>query len=323
MNYLAPQWLWLLAGVAVLALVYLGLQWRRKSTFTVRFTNLELLDSVAPKRPGWRRHLVAGLFLASLALLVVALARPTRSEAAPLGPTLVLAIDTSLSMQATDVEPNRLEAAQAAADDLVEGLADNVRVGLVSFNGVATIQVTPTTDHDEVRDAIDRLELAEFTAIGEAIFAGLDAVEVAGQDRPDPTDEAAGGEPESQIVVMSDGETTAGRTDVEAAQAAYEAGVPVSTIAFGTENGTIVIPGEGEVDVSVNEQALEAIADSTGGQFFTATTGDELADAFADIGGAVDSETVEREVTTWFLGLGIVLMVVTSALSLLWFSRLP
>lgn len=324
MSYLAPHWLWLLAVVALLAVVYAVLQWRRRSTFTVRFTNLELLDSVAPKRPGWRRHIVAGLLLVSLSLFVVALARPTRPDAAPLGPVLVLAIDTSLSMQATDVDPNRLEAAQEAADGLVEGLSDNVRVGLVSFDNGATIQVTPTTDHDAVREAIDGLSLDEFTAIGEAIFASLDAIAIAEQDQPEaPEDPAADEPPPSQIVLMSDGETTTGRPDVEAAQAAFDAGVPVSTIAFGTQGATIDIPGQGPVDVSVNEAALQAIADSTSGEYFSATTGDELADAFADIGGTVDSETVEREVGTWFLGFGLALLVLTSALSLLWFSRLP
>jgi Ca-activated chloride channel homolog len=324
LEYLAPHWLWLLLVVAALAVLYALLQWRRRSTYSVRFTNLELLDSVAPKRPGWRRHVVAGSFLVALALLVVSLARPTRSEAAPLGPTLVLAIDTSLSMQATDVDPNRLEAAQAAADDLVEGLGENVRVSLISFNGAATIQVAPTTDHDAVREAIDDLELHEFTAIGEAIFAGLDAIDLAENDEPDPQDSDAPVEdPQNQIVVMSDGETTTGRPDVEAAQAAAEAEVPVSTIAFGTQGATIQLPGQGEVDVSVNEQALQAIADATGGEFFAASTGEELADAFADIGGTVDSETIVREVGTWFLGFGIALLVVTSILSLLWFSRLP
>ncbi len=323
MNWLAPHWLWLLAVVGLLLIVYLGLQWRRRSTYAVRFTNLELLDSVAPKRPGWRRHVVALLFLGSLALLVVALARPTRSEAAPLGPTLVLAIDTSLSMEATDVDPSRIEAAQDAADTLVGALAENVRVALVSFNGAAIIQVAPTTDHGEVSDAIDRLELGEFTAIGEAIFASLDAVELAERNPVEDEAEAEDSTDDAQIVLMSDGETTSGRPDIQGAQAASEAGVPVSTIAFGTNGGTIEVPGEGTVDVSVNEEALRAIADATDGDFFTATTGDELADAFADIEGTVDSETVERELTTWFIGLGVGLLVITSALSLLWFSRLP
>jgi Ca-activated chloride channel family protein len=324
-EYLAPQWFWLLAAVAVLAVLYALLQWRRRSTYSVRFTNLALLDSVAPKRPGWRRHIVAGTFLLSLVLLIVALARPTREEAAPLGPTLVLAIDTSLSMEATDVEPNRLEAAQEAADGLVDGLGENVRVSLISFNGAATIQVAPTTDHDAVRDAIDDLELSEFTAIGEAIFAGLDAIDIAQADQAQAEEDAGEDldEPDNRIVVMSDGETTTGRPDIDAAQAASEAGIPVSTIAFGTPDGTIEIPGEGTVDVGVNEDSLRAIADSTGGEFFAATTGDELADAFADIEGTVDSEVIVREIGTWFLGLGIALLVLTSLLSLAWFSRLP
>jgi Ca-activated chloride channel family protein len=267
---------------------------------------------------------VAGAFLLSLALLVVSLARPTRSEAAPLGPVLVLAVDTSLSMQAEDVDPNRIEAAQTAADDLVEGLADNVRLGLIGFNGTATIRVAPTTDHDAVRESIAALELGESTAIGEAIFAGLDAIDLAEQNAPD--DETTGEEgdpPPAEIVVMSDGETTVGRPDAEAAQAASEAGIPVNTIAFGTEDAVIELPGTGPTDVGVNEDSLRAIADATGGDFFAATTGEELADAFDDIGGTVDSETIEKEVGTWFLGLGIALLVLTSALSLAWFSRLP
>jgi Ca-activated chloride channel family protein len=324
-EYVAPQWLWLLLAVAGLAVLYLLLQWRRRSTYSVRFTNLELLDSVAPKRPGWRRHVVAFTFLLALTLLVVALARPTRTEAAPLGPTLVLAIDTSLSMQADDVDPNRLEAAQDAAHDLVDGLAENVRLGLVSFNGTATIRVSPTTDHQAVAAAVDDLELGESTAIGEAIFASLDAVELAQREASD-TDGGESDEdapPPSQIVVMSDGETTVGRPDADAAAAANEAGIPVSTIAFGTEDAVIELPGAGPTDVGVNQESLQAIAEATGGDFFAATTGEELVDAFDDIGGTVDSETVVKEIGTWFLGLGIAVLVVTSVLSLLWFSRLP
>lgn len=322
-DYLAPHWLWLLLLVGALALAYALLQWRRRSTYSVRFTNLELLDSVAPKRPGWRRHVVAVSFLLALAVLVVALARPTRTEAAPLGPVLVLAIDTSLSMQADDVDPNRIVAAQAAADDLAAGLPENVRLGLVGFNGTATIRVAPTTDHEAVRDSIASLQLGESTAIGEAIFASLDAIELAQAGEPEGEAEEEGGEPPSQIVVMSDGETTVGRPDAEASAAANEAGVPVSTIAFGTEDAVIELPGTGPTDVGVNEDSLRTIAEDTGGDFFAATTSAELVDAFDDIGGTVDSETVQREVGTWFLGLGIALLVLTSVLSLAWFSRLP
>jgi Ca-activated chloride channel homolog len=324
-SYIAPGWLWLLGAVGSLAVLYVLLQVQRRTTFAVRFTNLELLDSVAPRRPGWRRHIVAVLFLASLATLVFALARPTRTEDAPLGPTLVLAIDVSLSMDATDVDPSRIEAAEEAATAMVDELGGNVQLGLVTFNGVASIRVAPTKEHDEVRDAIASLELGESTAIGEAIFASLDAIELGRANDTGGDDPPADGEvPSDQIVLMSDGETTVGRPNVDGAQAAFEAGVPVNTIAFGTDSGVIEIPEEpAPVPVPVNEQALEAVATATGGEFFAATTGAELAEAFADIGGTVDTETVEREITTWFLGLGIALLLVTSALSLLWFSRLP
>jgi Ca-activated chloride channel homolog len=320
-RYLAPGWLWLLAVVAAVALLYLVLQLRRRSTFAVRFTNLELLDAVAPRRPGWRRHVVAILFVASMASLVVGLARPVRTEDAPRGPTLVMAIDTSLSMEAEDVEPSRLEAAQEAAGAMIEEIPANIQLGLVTFNGVASIRVAPTEDHEAVAEAIDTLELGESTAIGEAIFASLDAISLANDGETQPADEDAAAH---QIVLMSDGETTVGRPNAAGAEAAHDAGVPVSTIAFGTDSGVITIPEEpAPVPVPVNEQALEAVADATGGEFFTATTGPELARAFEDIGGTVDTETVEREVTTWFLGLGIALLLATAALSLLWFSRLP
>jgi Ca-activated chloride channel family protein len=174
-----------------------------------------------------------------------------------------------------------------------------------------------------VAAAVDDLELGESTAIGEAIFASLDAVELAQREEPDPDGGDEDAPPPSQIVVMSDGETTVGRPDAEAADAANEAGIPVSTIAFGTEDAVIELPGAGPTDVGVNTESLQAIADATGGDFFAATTGQELVDAFDDIGGTVDSETVEKEIGTWFLGLGIAVLVLTSLLSLAWFSRLP
>lgn len=328
MSFLAPSWLWLLVGVVALGGLYAWLQ-RRRGGYAVRFTNLDLLDSVAPSRPGWRRHATAALFLAALSLLVVALARPTRAEQVPVErATVVLAIDTSLSMEATDVSPTRLEAAQEAANALIDAVPEGLNLGLVAFNGVAQITVVPTKDRDAVRDAIADLELGEATAIGEAIFTSLDAIELA-----PGTDEEAGGardgtEDESStpatIVVMSDGETTVGRPDIDATDAAAEAGVPVSTIAFGTPDGTIQIDGEpAPVPVRVDEASLNAIAEATGGVSFTAETLGELSDAFTDIGSRVGTETEQREVTTWFLGLGIAFLVLAAAASLLWFARLP
>lgn len=331
MSFLASGWLWLLVGVAMLVVTYVVLQ-RRRGGYAVRFTNLDLLDSVAPRRPGWRRHATAAVFALAVSSLVVALARPTRAEQVPVErASVVVAIDTSLSMEATDVSPTRLDAAQEAANALIDTLPDTINLGLVAFNGVAQITVPPTQDRDEVRRAIDNLELGEATAIGEAIFTSLDAIELApggGEDQAATDgsgDDTAGGEDvPATIVVMSDGETTVGRPDVEATDAANEAGVPVSTIAFGTPDGTITVEGEpGPIPVQVDEVSLEAIADATGGAFFTAETVTELSDAFADIGSRVGTETEQREITTWFLGVGVVLLVVTAVLSLLWFARLP
>jgi Ca-activated chloride channel family protein len=329
MSLLAGGWLWLLLGVAVLIVAYMFTQ-RRKSGYAVRFTNLELLDSVAPKRPGWRRHATAAVFVLAISALVVALARPTRAEDVPVErATVVVAIDTSLSMEATDVSPSRLEAAQEAANALIDSLPEPINLGLVAFNGVAQITLAPTQDREAVRRAIDNLELGEATAIGEAIFTSLDAIELApggeegsaGARTDDPGEDE---EIPATIVVMSDGETTVGRPDIAATDAADEAGVPVSTIAFGTPDGTITVEGEPlPIPVQVDEESLRSIAEATGGAFFTAQTVNELSDAFADIGSRVGTETEQREITTWFLGLGVVLLLLTAIMSLLWFSRLP
>lgn len=325
MSFWAAAWLWLFVGVLVLIGVYVFMQ-RRKGGYAVRFTNLDLLDSVAPRRPGWRRHATAAVFVLALSSLIIAIARPTRAEDVPVErASVVVAIDTSLSMEATDVSPSRLEAAQEAATALIDSLPDTINLGLVAFNGVAQITVAPTQDREAVRRAIDNLELGEATAIGEAIFTSLDAIELA----PGGEDAATDGDGSSEqipatIVVMSDGETTVGRPDIDATDAANEAGVPVSTIAFGTPDGTIQVEGEPlPIPVQVDEESLRAIAEATSGAFFTAETVNELSDAFADIGSRVGTQTEQREITTWFLGLGLGLLLLTAVLSLLWFSRLP
>ena len=302
-----------LVGVAT----YLILQSRRRQ-YTLRFTNVDLLSTVAPKRPGWRRHLPAGLFLVALALLVVAWAGPTAPVTVPVErATVVLAIDVSLSMQATDVEPDRLAAARSAALDFLEVAPPELNVGLVTFSGVATIAVPPTTDRDLVADAVQRLQLAERTATGEAIFASLDAISLVPPD-PDGTRGPAA------IVLMSDGATTAGRPNEEAVAAAVEAQVPVTTVAFGTDEGSITIPGDPTpVPVPVDRAALEEIATETGGEYYSAVTSEELENIYVDLGSSMGYTTEEAEITGWFVGGALVFLVATGALSLAWFSRLP
>jgi Ca-activated chloride channel family protein len=313
-GFLAPTRLYALLAVLglVVAYVLLGLLRRR---YTVRFTNLPLLESVAPRRPGWRRHVAAALFLLAIAATVLAWARPADEVLVPKErATVVLAIDTSLSMEATDVAPSRLEAAQQAALAFVDELPPRINLGFVSFDGVARVRVTPTTDREPVRRAIETLELGPATAIGEAIFAGLDAIRTA----PVPEGEEIPG----RMIVMTDGKTTVGRPDIDGAEAAAEAGVPVSTIAFGTERGTIVIDGEIQ-PVPVDHAPLRLIADRTNGQFFSAESLDQLNAVYEDIGSSVGFDTEEREVTDRFVGFGVVLLLLSAAGSLLWSQRVP
>jgi len=312
-SFLALGRLWLLLLLPALIGVYVALEFRRRRS-AVRFTNLALLDSVAPRRPAWRRHLPAAAFALMLASLVMAFARPTGVVRVPRErATVVVAIDTSISMMAEDVDPTRFVAAKGAARRFIDRLPERFNVSLVSFAGSAQVLVSPTTEHAEVSRAVDRLNLGPRTAIGEAIFASLDSVALlpSGPDAPP-----------ARIVLLSDGETTAGRPNAEASEAARAAGVPVSTIAFGTDEGTVTV-GDRLVPVPANREALNEIADETGGSFFEAASGKELREVYEDIGSSVGYTEERREVTSWFVGFGLVLAALAAAGSMLWSSRLP
>jgi Ca-activated chloride channel family protein len=323
MTFLSAWRLWFLLIVVVFAIVYVLVQ-RQRTKYALRFTSTELLDSIAPRRPGFRRHLPPAVFLVSLAVLITGFAQPARLVRVPRErATVIVAIDVSLSMQAPDVEPNRLEAAQAAAQRFIDELPSTLNIGVVSFAGSASVLVIPTQDRLPAETAIDNLALAESTAIGEAIFTSLDALKNAPAD-------GSGEPPPARIVLLSDGETTVGRPDAEAIEAAREAEIPVSTIAFGTPEGVIIYDDpqtdviENEpIAVPVREQNLRDIADSTGGAFFTASTLEELEDVYTDIGSAIGYEKVDREITDWFVGIGAGLLAIAAAFSLLWFQRLP
>ncbi len=313
MTFLAPTRLWLLALPALLAAAYLAVQFRRPK-YAVRFTNVELLDKVAPDRPGWRRHATALALLAALTALVAAIARPARAVEVPREEaTVVLALDVSLSMGADDVAPTRIDAAQQAAQDFVEAVPDELRIGLVAFSGNAALLVPPTTERAPLLRAVDNLQLGEGTAIGEAVFTALDALVF---ERPDAEELGAA------IVLLSDGETTVGRPDEAAAAEAVRLGVPVSTVAFGTDRGFVVYQGE-TIPVPINEAALAAVAEATGGQAFTADTADELTTILEGVGAEVGFETEQREIADWFTGLGLLLAAAAAAGSMFWFSRLP
>lgn len=317
MSFTESQRLWLLVLVAALLAAYVVVQVTRRSTYTVRFTNLALLDVVAPRRPGWRRHVAAGSLVVALAALVLALAEPTREVQVPRErATVVLAIDVSLSMDATDVLPSRLDAAKSAANDFLATVPDTINIGLVEFAGTASVVVPPTRDHEAVGRAVDALQLAEGTAIGEAIFASLDALATLPEGE-DPDEEVP-----ASIVVISDGETTVGRPNELGIAAAQEADVPVSTIAFGTEGGLIVVEGEA-IPVPPDLDTMERIAEETGGVFFEAESGGELEAAYADLGSSIGFETEQRPITEWFIGAAVLALLLAGITSLLWFARLP
>ncbi len=315
LTFLSGARLWLLLVVGGLIAAYVAMQFRRKE-YAVRFTNLALLDSIAPKRPGWRRHIPATAFVLAMIALVTAFAQPARPVKVPRErATVIMAIDVSLSMEATDVQPTRIAAAQEAAKSFVDLVPEPLNLGLVAFSGVAQVLVSPTTDHNLLKRSIDTLQLGPRTAVGEAIFASLGAIASV------PTEQGQAPAP-GRIVLMSDGETTVGRANDLAQVAAVDAKIPVSTIAFGSDAGFVTVEGR-SIPVPVNRPALAQIADATGGKAFEAATAKELRRVYADIGSSIGFRTEQREVSSWLVGLGLAFALAAAAGSLLWTSRLP
>ena len=314
--FLSPWHLLGLVVVAALAVVYVVFQ-RRRNSYAVRFTNLELLESVAPKRPGWRRHVAAGVQLLALCALVIAWAQPTHEVKVPRErATVMLAIDVSLSMQATDVKPTRIDAAKSAAISFLDEVPKQFNVGLVTFAGTARVRVAPTTDRSAVANAIDNVNLGEGTAIGDAIDASLAGL----ADVPPAPD---GADVPAVVVLMSDGATTRGTSNAVASQNAVDVGVPVSTIAFGTDNGTVTLPSGEKVSVPVDAAALEQIAQITSGTAYQATTSSQLKDVYSAIGSSIGYETTTSSLTPWFVGGSLVGLLLASGLALAWSNRLP
>jgi Ca-activated chloride channel homolog len=332
MSFQHASWLWLLLIPVALVALYLVMQQRRPK-YTARFTNLDLLESVIPKRAGWKRHVPTALIIAGVMALVVSLAKPSRPGTVEVQQaTLMVALDVSISMQATDVDPDRLTAMKLAAKRFIESAPPKVRIGIIAFAGSAQVLVTPTFDRQSALRAVNRLKLREGTAIGEAIFTALDALETDreqesnnlestdGTTAPTLPPRADGQPAPERIVVMSDGETTMGRPDSEATDAAKAAGVAVTTVAFGTPDGVITYKGETGT-VPVNPDKLRKIADDTGGDFFEAASSDELAKVFESITTRVRSTEADVDISPWFVGGGLALVVAGALASTWWFQR--
>ncbi|MCZ2850562.1 VWA domain-containing protein [Modestobacter sp. VKM Ac-2978] len=317
MTFQSPWWLTALLAVVALVGLYVVLQ-RRRAKYAARFTNVALLGSLVPKRAGWRRHVAFGLVALGLAVLVTSLAQPSTEVRVPRErATVIMAVDVSLSMRATDVEPDRFQAMQLAAEEFVEVLPERINLGLVAFAGTAATLVTPTTDRDEVLTAIDNLELAEATAIGDAIFTSLTAITNYQATLASEGMEA----PPARIVLLSDGYSTVGREATQAIDAANAASVPVSTIAFGTDYGTLDINGE-RVPVPVDRATLEQIAEETDGSYSEAASAEELSEVFEDLGSQIGYTTEPQDISPWFVRGGLLFAFLGVVASLLWTNRL-
>ena len=320
-NFISPGRLWWLLAVLALGGVYIAMQFRRKS-YAVRFSNLELLDRVAPGNPSWKRHVIAATYLLALGGLVVAVAQPTSKERVPKErATIILAIDTSISMQANDVSPSRIESAKVAATRFVKSIPEKLQIGLVQFNGSTSVRVPPTSDHEAVVRAINGLELDQGTAIGDAVKASLDAIAAV------PPDES-GKRPPAVVVLLSDGKTTVGMPTEDAIPLAKKAGISVWTIAYGTTEGFVEVLNEETgmnemVNVPVDYESLARLASGTDGKSFEAASTDDLEAVYSKLGSAIGYDIEEQEITWKVLAASLAVLVAVGGLSLAWFQRLP
>lgn len=315
LTLLSPWRLVLLVLPLVLVVLTL-VDVKRKPKQRMRFSSLELFDDLAVSPSRLKQVVPTSLVVLAMCAGAVAAARPAyeetdRSEKA----VVVLAIDVSLSMSATDVEPSRIEVAKKSAIRFVDDAPADALIGVVAFDSAAQQIISATENRDAVRRVISRLEPGTGTAIGEAIFASLDTI-AAAADEADARDSAG------TIILLSDGTTTTGRPDNEAAAAAQARGVKVNTIAFGTPDGTVVTPNGQTVPVPPDEQALQNIADIARGKSFAATTEDALTKIYDSLGSAIVRKTLMKEASGLFALAAVVLLFVAALVSQRWFRRL-
>jgi Ca-activated chloride channel family protein len=288
----------------------------------LRFANMELLESVAPKRPSRWRHLPAILLVLSLLLFTVAMAGPTHDVRIPRNRAVVmLVIDVSQSMRATDVSPSRLAAAQEAAKQFAEQLTPGINLGLIAYAGTATVLVSPTTNRDATKNAIDKLQLADRTATGEGIFTALQAIATVGAV-------IGGGDEPARIVLMSDGkETVPSNPDnpkgaYTAARTAKDQGVPISTVSFGTPYGYVEINDQRQ-PVPVDDEMLKKIAELSGGEAYTASSLEQLKEVFTNLQEQIGYETRKGDASAGWLRLGALVLALAALAALLINRRLP
>jgi Ca-activated chloride channel family protein len=347
MSFLWPGFLLLLGLIPLMIAVYIWML-RQRRRFAVRYSSLALVREALPHRSYVRRHVPFAIFLLALASLVMALAHPVAIVSVPTGrANIMLAMDVSWSMCSTDIPPNRLQAAQAAAMSFVESQKSSTQIGIVAFAGFAELLLMPTNDQEVLRDAIESLTTGRWTAIGSAILKSLDSIaEIDGAVAPVITDTSLGIQPTpvpkgayapSIIVLLTDGASNQGPFPLEAAQQAVDRGVRVYTIGFGTaEGGSIECGpfqgrdpfgsggrrfgggGGGRWRRGIDEPTLMEIADMTGGTYYSAESANELQDVFQSLPTYLITKHETQEISVAFVALGALLAAIAMALSLIW-----
>jgi Ca-activated chloride channel family protein len=341
MSFQWPEALWLLLLVPMLVALYLWLLHRRKKA-TVRLASVVLIKQALGKGPGWRRHVPAALLLAAVTVLLLAAARPmARLKLPSQQETIVLAMDVSGSMRATDVKPNRITAAQEAAKAFVAALPRSVRIGVVSFAGTAAVVQAPTFSREDVVAAIDRFQLQRGTAIGSGIVLslatlfpdeGIDLSQITGQRAMPPapgekkekkpfTPVEPGSYSSAAVILLTDGQRTTGPDPLEAAMMAAERGIKVYTVGVGTKNGEIIGFEGWSMRVRLDEDTLKSISTMTRATYFYAGTAEDLKQVYQGLSSRLVVETKETEVSALFAAVGALLAVLAAGLSVWWFGR--
>lgn len=357
MDVLWPWFLLLLGLFPLLVAVYIWIL-RRRRRFTVRYSSLSLVREALSGGPNWRRHVPPALFLLGLACLVLALARPVAAVQVPLNRTsIILALDISRSMCATDIAPNRLSVAQDAALAFIDDQAAGTRIGLVAFAGFAEVVVPPTHDKEKLQEAVRNFTTSIGTAVGSATLKAIDAiaetnpaVEPSGVDLSGEAGDTERPVEDYQpdiIVLLTDGANTAGQRPLDAAQQAAGRGIRVYTIGFGTENPGQMVCSPQQIGGSgyegwggfgggggwgggggypryllLDEPTLEGMAELTGGEYYRAESAEQLLDVFLNLPSQVVLQKQTTEISVLFSSLGAILLTLAVALSLAWFGRL-
>jgi Ca-activated chloride channel family protein len=340
-NFIFPPGLWLTLIVPVLVALYIWAQ-RRRQKYALRYASLSLVKEALGRGPGIRRHIPPALFLASLLFMTMAVARPVTVVSVPVQEgVVILAIDVSGSMRAEDLQPNRMEAAKEAAKAFVARQGEDVSVGIVSFSGDASLVQSPTTDHDLVIKAIDRLLPQRATAIGRGILTSLDAIfendeelppsvlalqrlEETGGRGPMPTVPPGGTlNAPATIILLSDGQNNQFPAPLQIIGEAISRGIRVYTVGVGSAQGTILRLQGRQIRTRLDEATLKQIASFTDAEYFNASNSADLREVYEKLSTQLVLREQKTEVTAYLTAIAAVLSILAGAFSLLWFNRLP